>query len=132
MPAEAFFDTNVLIYAFSTDVRKAAAAQVLLAAGGRTSVQVFNEFANVCRRKLGLEWKEIDARIAALSALIDPPSPLTLQIHDGARALARDAGLSFYDALIVEAARQAGVETLYSEDMQNGRRFDRLVIRNPF
>ena len=42
------------------------------------------------------------------------------------------AALSFWDALIVQAAIQVGAERLISEDLQNGRRFGVLTIENPF
>jgi predicted nucleic acid-binding protein len=40
--------------------------------------------------------------------------------------------LSWYDALIVAAALDAGCKVLYSEDLQSGRRFGDLRIENPF
>ena len=47
-------------------------------------------------------------------------------------SLAREHGLSFYDALIVAAAIEAGCDTLFTEDMQHGRKFAGLTIVNPF
>jgi predicted nucleic acid-binding protein len=47
-------------------------------------------------------------------------------------SLAREHGLSFYDALIVASAVEAGCDILYSEDMQHGRTFGGLGIVNPF
>jgi predicted nucleic acid-binding protein len=40
--------------------------------------------------------------------------------------------LSFWDALIVEAARIAGASLLLSEDLQAGREIGGIRIRNPF
>jgi predicted nucleic acid-binding protein len=40
--------------------------------------------------------------------------------------------LSWYDALIVAAALEAGCETLYSEDLQDGRQFGDVTVHNPF
>ena len=40
--------------------------------------------------------------------------------------------LSWYDALIVAAAMEAGCHTLYSEDLQDGQKFGELRIENPF
>ena len=40
--------------------------------------------------------------------------------------------LSFYDALIVAAALEAGCTRLLSEDLQDGLRIERLTIENPF
>ena len=51
--------------------------------------------------------------------MVDPPLALTLDLHHSARALAQDHQLSFYDALIVASAIEAGCDTLFSEDMQH-------------
>jgi predicted nucleic acid-binding protein len=44
----------------------------------------------------------------------------------------QSGGFSFYDALIVSSAIEAGCDTLYSEDMQHGRSIGGLTIINPF
>jgi predicted nucleic acid-binding protein len=41
-------------------------------------------------------------------------------------------GYSFWDSQIIASAEAAGAETLYSEDMQDGRAIAGLIIRNPF
>jgi predicted nucleic acid-binding protein len=132
MSAEPFLDTNILIYAFAKDDPKSGVAESLLAKGGIVSVQVLNEFANVSRRKLRLEWRQIDERIALLKSLLRPVAPPTLEEHDQARALAREHKLSFYDALIVASALNAGATLLLSEDMQHERAITTLTIKNPF
>jgi predicted nucleic acid-binding protein len=50
------------------------------------------------------------------------------------RAIARstEQNHSIWDAMIIEAAIRAGASTLYSEDMQHGRRFGGLLMVNPF
>jgi predicted nucleic acid-binding protein len=58
--------------------------------------------------------------------------PLTAKSNRAAVALARDHNLGFYGALIVAAALEAGCDTLFSEDMQHGRKFGGLTIVNPF
>ena len=70
----AFFDTNVLIYA-QLSGEKADRARSLLAKGGVISVQVLNEFATVARRKLGKDWDEIDAAIEDVLAFVAAPLP---------------------------------------------------------
>lgn len=57
---------------------------------------------------------------------------LTLATHEKAVQISRDDGLSIFDALIVAAAIESGCDTLFSEDLQNGRAFGRLRIVNPF
>lgn len=126
-----FLDTNILVYA-QLGGTKADKARELLASGGKLSVQVLNEFAAVSRRKLQRNWNEIREAIDDALALVDPPLPLTVDTHTAAMSLARDHGLAFYDALIVAAALEAGCETLFSEDMQHGRKVENVVIVNPF
>lgn len=132
MPADAFFDTNVLVYAFASDDRRSAMAESLLAAGGVLGVQALNELTNVLHRKLSRSWDEIDSATGILESFLGPARPLTSAIHGRAIRLARDHRLSFYDALIVAAAQDAGCTTLLSEDLQHGRRFGSLRVLNPF
>ena len=44
----------------------------------------------------------------------------------------REFALSFWDALIVEAALKAGADRLFTEDLQHGQIIDGLRIENPF
>jgi predicted nucleic acid-binding protein len=47
--------------------------------------------------------------------------------------IAEKYGYGIYDALVAAAALEAGCETLYSEDLQDGQVINRrLTIRNPF
>ena len=46
--------------------------------------------------------------------------------------LQKAAQLSFWDARIVQAAKAAGWERLYSEDLNAGQRFGSVVVVNPF
>lgn len=128
---KAFFDTNVLVYAATSDARKVKAVECL-GRGGVTSVQVLNEFVHVARYKLRHDWPEIELALALFRDSLDDVAPITLATHAAAVLLARDHRLAFYDALIVAAALEAGCDTLYSEDMQHGRGFADLTIRNPF
>ena len=40
--------------------------------------------------------------------------------------------LSHWDAMLLAACKEAGVTTLYSEDMQAGMNYDGVTIINPF
>ena len=127
----AFFDTNILVYAQQTG-GKADRARTLIAGGGKLSVQVLNEFTAVSRRKQRRDWHEIAEAISDVLTVTDPPLALTLELHVAARVFAEDHRLSFYDALIVASAIEAGCDILYSEDMQHGRSIGGLAIVNPF
>jgi predicted nucleic acid-binding protein len=127
----AFFDSNVLIYAFSTDVRRQRALTTI-AGGGVISTQVLNEFTNVLRKKQKQDWPVIEAAVQSIRFRFPDTAPLAADTHAAALALARDHTLAFYDALIIAAAIEAGCDTLYSEDMQHGRSIGGLTILNPF
>lgn len=126
-----FLDTNTLLYLRSDDAAKADAVEKLLRLRPVISVQVLNEFASVSRRKLGQGWPEIAEALEHIKAIC-PVIPLTLAVHERGVALATEHGFSLYDAMIVAAAEAAGCDTLFSEDMQDGRRLGAVTIRNPF
>ena len=127
----AFFDTNILVYAQEAD-RKGERARTLMAKGGVISVQVLNEFTNVALKKRKRSWPEIETAVGVIRARFPKVILLTVEIHAAAVVLAREHGLSIYDALIVAAALEAGCDTLFSEDMQHQRAFGSLRIINPF
>lgn len=137
MPA-VFFDTNVLVYAYDNrDQAKQQAARALLKLravnnDGVISTQVVQEFCNVSLSKLKLAPH-------SLSILIDDLllEPLLAHTPDAgfyrrAIALQQRYKLSFYDSLIVQAAIDLGCTILYSEDLQDGQRFEKLTVKNPF
>jgi predicted nucleic acid-binding protein len=132
MNVKPFLDTNILIYAFASNDPRSEKAEALLAAGGIISIQVLNEFVNVSRRKLRREWPEIEEALSLLRTILDPPIPITIEVHETAVGLARDYEFSFYDSLIIAAANRAGCRILYSEDMQNGQIIEGVTFRNPF
>jgi predicted nucleic acid-binding protein len=127
----AFFDTNVLVYTATSDPKKERAA-ACLGRGGMASVQVLNEFVHVARRKLRHDWPLIELALEQFRLALEAVVPITMSTHASAVLLARDEGLSFFDALIVAAAIEAGCDMLYSEDMQHGRTIGDLAIVNPF
>jgi predicted nucleic acid-binding protein len=127
-----FLDSNVLIYAFTTDPR-AAVAQGLLERGGIVSVQGLNEFANVARRKLGMTWEEVRQSLAAIRTLIRTVLPIGIQTHSDGLRIAERHGYGMFDARMIASALGADCDTLWSEDMQDGMVIEgRLRIVNPF
>ncbi len=126
-----FFDTNVVLYLLSADEHKANAAEALLAQGGMVSVQVLNEAASVCRRKLKLPWSEVHELLDAVKACCEVVT-LSLATHERALQLAERYQLSLYDALICASAQEVGAEVLYTEDLHDGLKLGHLQVRNPF
>ena len=133
-----FVDTNVLVYAHDTSdaARQPIAAQLLddlwRTRDGLLSTQVLTEFYVVATRKFDppLPRREARALVDAYAAwpLVQVDAPLIV----AASSLEEQHSLSFWDALIVEAARRGGANRLVSEDLQHGRRIAGLVISNPF
>ena len=133
MSGKAFFDTNILVYVVGHKDKRTDTAEALLAAGGTISVQVLNELANVSRKKLRMSWEEIDEVLAAIRLLCPSPLPLTVDTHDAGRRIAAKYGYGIFDGLIAASALEAECDTLYSEDLQDGRIIEgRITIRNPF
>lgn len=132
MNDKAFFDTNIVLYAFRRDDTRGQVAEALLAAGGALSVQVLNEFVAVARRKLDKSWDEIRSALDILRVFCPEPVPLMIETHERAVHIAQRYGYSIFDSLIIAAALHSGANTLYSEDMQDGQTIDGLTIRNPF
>ena len=131
MPVE-FVDSNVLVYAFTNDIR-AVAARELLNRGPLISVQGLNEFVSVARRKLGMNWNELKEAMVALRTLCPTVVDLTVAMHEDAVRISERYGYTIFDAMMVASALYAHSETLWSEDMQDGMVIDgRLRIANPF
>jgi predicted nucleic acid-binding protein len=127
-----FLDTNIIVYAFTTDPR-AGPAQALLGRGCVTSVQALNEFANVARRKLGMTWREVHDALAAIRTLCRAILPMDLETHADGLRIAERYGYAIFDALIIAAALRARCTVLYSEDMQDGMAIGtQLRIIDPF
>jgi len=126
-----FIDSNVILYLLSGDVAKADRAEAVLDKGGIISVQVLNEVASVCQRKLKMSWEEIDAVLLAVKAACDVV-PLTLESHEKAVQIAKRYQLSFYDSHICASAILYGAKIVLSEDMQDGIKIDSIAVKNPF
>jgi len=129
--SQPFIDSNIVLYLLSGDAIKADRAEVLLEAGGVISVQVLNEVASVCQRKLKMSWEEIEMLLMAVKSACNV-LPLTVASHEKAVEVARRFRLSIYDANIVASAILSGAGVLLSEDMQSGMNIESLTIQNPF
>lgn len=136
MSTATFFDTNVLVYRFdfSEPGKRAIAHQLLdeAIAGGTAalSTQSLQEFYNVATRKFKMPAAIAKGFASAFSRanVVQVTPPLIFAAMDRHAG----GGFSFWDALIVETALDAGADVLYSEDMTDGLVIDRLTIRNPF
>ena len=132
----AFFDTNVVVYAYDRNAGlKRDRAKALIEANVRAgtlvlSTQVMIESYNTLQRAALLKR---EAALAIVEALADEHVVTTdADLVLRAIRLAQRHQLSHWDGLVVQAALDAGCATLYSEDMQAGMRFGDLEIVNPF
>ena len=133
MPAgRAFFDTNILVYAFSIEDQRREAALDLLQAGGTVGVQTLNEFVNVFTGKLKKPWPYTITRLDAIGEMCPPPIPLTVSVQQQGLRIAQRTGYHIHDSMMLAAALEAGCTVFYSEDMHDGQVIDGLTIRNPF
>ena len=133
-----FVDTNVLLYAHdASETEKQPIARALLERrwadrSGVVSTQVLQEFYVVATRKFQPPMRRPEAReLVALYATWPVVQVDTALILDAA-VLEDRFQLSFWDALITEAARRAGATRLVSEDLQAGRLVAGIAIENPF
>jgi predicted nucleic acid-binding protein len=136
MNARSFFDTNVLLYADDESApakqrcSRDLVAEHRRAGTGVISLQVLQEYFVNLTRKL-----HVDARIARrkveMMAEFDVAAPTIADIL-AAIDLHRLHGFSFWDALILRSAQQAGCSVLLSEDFQDGREIDVIHVVNPF
>ena len=136
MGVRSFFDTNVLVYADdSAAPAKQQRAIELVAEHRRTrsgvvSLQVLQEYFVTATRNLGLDPR-IARRKVELLAEFDVAAPDLSDVL-AAIDLHRLHAISFWDALVVRAAKQAGCSVLLSEDMQDHREIEGVRIVNPF
>jgi predicted nucleic acid-binding protein len=133
-----FVDTNILIYAEDRDAKEKHQVARDLVVGlwdsrdGVLSVQVLQEFFVNATRKLAKPLSSSKARAIVEEYLTWRVLENTGRMLLAAIELQKKAQLSFWDALIVQAALDGGCERLYSEDLNAGQRFGSLVIVNPF
>ena len=133
-----FVDTNVLIYAHDLDAgSKHDRAAAILSdlwenENGIVSVQVLQEFYVNVTRKISAALTPALARGVIRNYLawqIAPNDPSTVL---SASEIAERNHISFWDALIVASASNAGADRILSEDLNHGQMIEGVVIENPF
>jgi predicted nucleic acid-binding protein len=135
MPADLFIDTNILVYAHDIEAAKKHDRAVVLVSEvwnesvlPWVSVQVLQElFVNFRRRGVELEpaietvqdyarWNVVENTVSLLESSFDELSRWSL---------------SYWDALILAAARHVGVTTIWSEDFSYTQDYDGIRVVNP-
>jgi predicted nucleic acid-binding protein len=136
MSGARFLDTNVLVYTDDHDAPAKQSIALSLVEAGRSdgqgflSTQVLEEYYTAVTRKLGVSAVVARGKVELFAQL----HVVKIDVDDILFAidLQRLHQLSFWDALLVQSARRAGCTVLLTEDLEDGRRFDGLVVRNPF
>jgi predicted nucleic acid-binding protein len=136
MSGLAFFDTNILIY--TDDDRspeKQARATGLFEDHQQRdtaviSLQVLQEYYATVTRKLGVDAEHAQRKVELLAR----GKVIRFEARDviAAIELHRLTRISFWDAMIVHAARLAGASVLYTEDLQHGTVLGGVPVVNPF
>jgi predicted nucleic acid-binding protein len=136
MPSLTFFDSNTLVYAddASTGAKREIARDILkkhVSQGTAVvSLQVLQEYYAVATSKLGLALDVAQERVHVFGE----GRVVCFEVRDviAAIELHRLTHMSFWDALIVHAARSAGATMLYTEDLKHGSVAGGVRIVNPF
>lgn len=138
MTERVFLDTNVLVYAFDrhpASAAKRAHALAVLADENLVlcvSAQVLGEFFVTVTRRLPrpLSVPAAARVVAELMELRVVPTDAAL-VAAGIQAT-QSAQVSYWDALIIEAAVAAGCNRLLTEDLGDGAVVRGVRIENPF
>jgi predicted nucleic acid-binding protein len=136
MNSLSFFDTNVLIYAddASAPAKRERAISLIREHQRRNSLvislQVLQEYFAAATRKLGVAAEIAQAKVEVLARgkivrFTERDVIAAIELH-------RLIRISFWDAMIVHAARAANAAVLYSEDLGHGSVLAGIPVRNPF
>ena len=132
-----FVDTTVLLYAVSTSpedaTKRRRALDLLREPDLAVSVQVFQEFYHQATHPKRPGRLTHGDAVAFLGTLLRfPVQEVTLNVFRAAVAISQRFGLSYWDGAILAAARAAGCDAVYSEDLSSEQDYDGLRVINPF
>jgi predicted nucleic acid-binding protein len=138
MSGKVFVDTNVLVYAHDISsgekhrIAKELVRDLWDQGDGVLSTQVLQELCINVRRRAARP-----RTVEEMRRLVQDYLDWEIVTNDAdsvLRALAFEERyrVSFWDALILQAADSAGVETLLSEDLAAGQKYGTFRVKNPF
>jgi predicted nucleic acid-binding protein len=132
-----FVDTNILMYAHDAtggakhDRAKAVLEELWRDRSGVVSTQVLQELCVNLRRKAGRPVDLATARRIVADYLawhvVTNTGESILQAMD----IEKQYRISFWDALVVQAAEASGAAVLYSEDLSDGQVYCGVRVVNP-
>ncbi len=133
-----FVDTNILMYAHDAaagakhELARALVEELWRDRSGVVSTQVLQELAVNLRRKAerplpAKATREIVSDYLSWQVVVNGTDSI-LEALD----LQERFQISFWDALVVQAAQSCGAEILYSEDLSDGQQYGSIRVVNPF
>lgn len=138
MSDKVFVDTNVLVYAHDIDSgsKHEIAVKIIMdlweKSNGILSNQVLQEFYVIITKKIIKPISLSETRAIIKNYLmwqIEESNPSSIL---KASEIQEKHNISFWDALIVTAAEQAGAVKILTEDMNHGQSIESILIENPF
>jgi len=132
-----FVDTNILVYTFDeSDVRRQhraeeALAELLEQDRIRLSTQVIQEFYVTMTRKVASRWSAEHALAVLDDFAAWPVLTIDYELIRESVLLSEEAMVSFWDALVVNAAARSGASVLYTEDLNDGQTIRGVRVVNP-
>ncbi len=137
MNGKCFVDTNILVYAhdFGTGTKHQRARKLIenlwRSEGGVLSTQVLQELCIHLRRKATRPLSAEETR-----RLIEDYSSWDVVVNTAesvleALTIESRYMISFWDALILQAAGSSGATVLYSEDLAEGQTYGSVRVVNP-
>jgi predicted nucleic acid-binding protein len=138
MRGKVFLDTNVLIYAATSDEvfpeKFARAEEIMSTVDFGISTQVVGEFVrnvqNPRKMKSPLSDDEVDDWVDRLYEF--PVISIDREIISNAMFFQRRYRIEFWDGQILAAAHRFGAETLFSEDLGHRQVYGSVRCENPF
>lgn len=132
-----FVDTNILMYAHDVaagakhDRAKALLEDLWRSRSGVISTQVLQELCVNLRRKAGRPLgmkatREIVTDYLSWDVVVNTGESVLEALEIESRY-----GVSFWDALVIQAAESSGAAVLYSEDLSDGQTYGSVRIVNP-
>ena len=138
MRDKVFLDTNILIYAHDIDAGEKHEISLEIVKNlwetktGVLSNQVLQEFYINVTKKIPRRLTPLETRDIIRSYVCWNIKEITPMSIIRASEIEEKNSISFWDALVVVAAYEAGVIKILTEDMNSGQLIEGVLIENPF
>ena len=136
MTAEAFFDTNVLVYAVSSDPeeepKRRVSEMLIRNVDFGVSGQVIQEFYDTVTRKIALPITH-EAAMGWLEDLSElDVIPVDAELVSAGALISQRYRTSYWDGAIIAAAERLGARILYTEELNHPQAYGAITVVNPY